>query len=49
LFKLPAILSYTFWGIVLAIDVLLLYKYLRNRPSVQQERVVVPLPPPQKS
>ena len=31
LFKLPALFSYSFWAVVLAIDSVLLYRYLKDR------------------
>jgi uncharacterized membrane protein YfcA len=43
LFQLPATLSYLFWAIVLAIDLLLLYKYLKNRHKEPKQPIAVPL------
>jgi len=44
LFKMPASLAYSFWAIILAIDVLLLYKYMRNRHRVAEPPAVVSVP-----
>ncbi|MDA4129714.1 MAG: sulfite exporter TauE/SafE family protein [Thaumarchaeota archaeon] len=51
LFKQPAIVAYSFWALVLAIDGFLLYKYLRTRPrKAAKEPVPIPvLEPPQKA
>jgi uncharacterized protein len=45
LFNVPAYLSYSFWAFVLAVDITLLYKYLKNRQRVPEEQTKVPIPP----
>jgi uncharacterized protein len=46
LFKLPAVISYSFWAVVLAIDLTLLYRYLKdhNKMSEPPGKVQVPVP-----
>jgi uncharacterized protein len=47
LFKLPVILAYSFWAVVLSIDILLLYRYIRSRSKVvepQKEKSVPTTP-----
>ena len=43
LFKLPLLVAYGFWAVILAIDVLLLYRYLRDRRAIS-EPLKVPVP-----
>jgi len=44
LFKLTAIVSYSFWAVVLAIDLALLYRYLKSRKKEPVERPMVEVP-----
>jgi uncharacterized protein len=44
LFKVPTDLSYAFWAFVLAVDIMLLYRYLRNRQSVPEAQQKIPIP-----
>jgi uncharacterized protein len=37
LFKIPALFSYSFWAVVLAVDSVLLYRYLKDRNKVKEE------------
>jgi len=37
LFKFTALFSYSFWGVVLAIDLALLFRYLKDRNKVKEE------------
>ena len=48
LFKLTAYVSYSFWGLVLAIDIMLLYRYLRNRQKVPEEPTTIPVSAPRQ-
>ncbi len=45
LFKLSPLFSYSFWGVVVAIDLALLFRYLRDRNKVKEEpsKLEVPL------
>ena len=46
LFHQPTYVAYSFWALVLAIDLLLLVRFLRNRktvPSAEQQKVTVPV------
>jgi uncharacterized protein len=44
LLKLTTYVAYSFWAVVLAIDILLLYRYLKNRnpPFPEPEKIIVP-------
>ena len=44
LFKFTALVSYSFWGLVLAIDILLLHRYIRNRRSIPEQPKEIPAP-----
>jgi len=44
LFKMTAYVSYSFWGLVLAIDIFLLYRYLKSRQSAPVQEKPVPFP-----
>ena len=44
LFKMPADLSYGFWAFVLAVDLMLLYRYLKNRRPLPEAQQKIPIP-----
>jgi len=44
LFKFTALVSYSFWCLVLAIDILLLYRYVKNRGSIPEQPKEIPAP-----
>ncbi|HXQ92897.1 MAG TPA: sulfite exporter TauE/SafE family protein, partial [Nitrososphaerales archaeon] len=48
LFGLTTYVAYSFWGLVLAIDALLLYKYIKNRQKIPEEPRAVPVPASQQ-
>lgn len=49
LFKLTAALSYSFWAVVLAIDLTLLFRYLKDRSKFQGEPEKVTVTVPEKA
>ena len=46
LFNLSAVLSYSFWGVIIAINVFLLYRYLKNRTTEITRPDKVPISSP---
>jgi len=44
LFLIPASLAYAFWAVVLAIDIAMLYKYMKNRNQVKEQPQTIPVP-----
>ena len=44
LFKMTALFSYSFWAVILAIDLMLLYRYLKDRNKVSEEPAKVEVP-----